>query len=72
MLHNTLKQLNRCSKHIKISGIILCIDINDLLISDPIHYTKQKNDHLSFLMKLGTNLGHQVDLAIIFTKMDTL
>lgn len=72
ILHNTLKQLNRCSKHIKISGIILCIDINDLLISDPAHYTKQKNDHLSFLTKLGTNLGYQVDLAIIFTKMDTL
>ena len=35
LLQYTLKQLNRCHRTLKISGIILCVDINDLLISQP-------------------------------------
>ncbi len=72
LLQNTLKQLNRCSRYLRITGLILCVDVNDLLISDPTQFTKQKEAHLQFLNRLGTNLGYHVELAIIFTKMDTL
>lgn len=72
ILQNTLKQLNRCHKHLKITGLILCIDINDLLISEPVIFTEQKNAHLNFLTRFGTNLDHPIELAIILTKMDAL
>lgn len=72
ILQSTLKQLNRCSKYLKITGLILCIDINELLTSDPVQFSIQKNEHINILTKLGINLGYIVDLAIILTKMDTL
>lgn len=72
LLFNTLKQLNRCNSYLKITGFILCIDINELIIADPTHYAKQKKVHLQLLERLGANLGYPVELALIFTKMDTL
>lgn len=72
LLQNTLKQLNRCSRYLQITGLILCVDVNDLLISDPLQFSSQKDAHLQLLNRIGTNLGYHVELAIIFTKMDTL
>ncbi|CEG58032.1 type IVB secretion system protein IcmF [Legionella fallonii] len=72
LLQNTLKQLNRCNRYLKITGLILCVDVNDLLISDPLQFAEQKKAHLQLLNRLGTNIGYHVELAIIFTKMDTL
>ncbi|MBL7479621.1 type IVB secretion system protein IcmF [Legionella bononiensis] len=72
LLQNTLKQLNRCNRHLKITGLILCVDVNDLLIAEPTACTEKRKAHLHLLERLGTNLGYQVELALIFTKMDTL
>lgn len=72
ILHNTLKQLNRCNRYLKITGLILCVDVNNLLIAEQAHFAEQKNAHLHLLDRLGINLGYQVELAVIFTKMDTL
>ncbi|BCA94139.1 type VI secretion protein IcmF [Legionella antarctica] len=72
LLQNTLKQLNRCNRHLQITGLILCMDVNDLLISEPTQFTEQKKAHLQLLDRLGSNLGYQAELAIVFTKMDTL
>lgn len=72
LLLNTLKQLNRCNRHLKITGLILCIDVNDLLIIEPTQFTEKKKSHIQLLERLGVNLGYQVELALIFTKMDTL
>jgi intracellular multiplication protein IcmF len=72
LLQNTLKQLNRCNYYLKITGLILCIDVNNLLISEPSQFAEQKKSHLQLLNRLGSNLGYQVELALIFTKMDTL
>lgn len=71
-LQNTLKQLNRCSRHLKITGIILCVDVNDLLIAEPTEFAEQKKANLQTLERLGVNLGYRVELALVFTKMDTL
>ncbi|MFI4918259.1 MAG: type IVB secretion system protein IcmF [Legionellales bacterium] len=72
LLQNTLKQLNRCNRHLKITGLILCIDVNDLLIAEPTQFAEQKKLHIQLLERLGINLGYQIELALVFTKMDTL
>ncbi|KTD75554.1 type IVB secretion system protein IcmF [Legionella waltersii] len=72
ILQNTFKQLNKCHRHLKISGLVLCIDVNDLLIGDSNQFAEQKKSHLQLLHRLGLNLGYQTELALFFTKMDTL
>lgn len=72
LLQTTLKQLNRCNRHLKITGLILCVDVNDLLISEPTQYAEQKKAHIQIIERLGSNLGYPIELALIFTKMDTL
>jgi intracellular multiplication protein IcmF len=72
LLQNTLKQLNRCNHYLKITGLVLCVDVNDLLISDRVQFTEKRKGHLHLLERLGINLGYPAELALIFTKMDTL
>ena len=72
LLQYTLKQLNRCHRTLKISGIILCIDINDLLISEPLQFAEHSKIHTQLLARFGQSLGYRVDAAIIFTKLDAL
>ncbi len=71
LLHNTLKQLNKCNRFLRITGLILCVDVDKLLV-EPGQFIEQKKDILHPLMRLGSNLGYEVELALIFTKMDTL
>ncbi|KTD68443.1 IcmF [Legionella steelei] len=72
LLQATLKQLNRCNAHLKITGLVLCIDVNELLIADSGQFAEHKKAHLQLLERFGANLGYSVNLALIFTKMDTL
>ncbi len=72
LLQYTLKQLNRCHRTVKITGIILCVDINDLFLAEPIQYKTQSKTHAQFLERFGMSLGYRVDTAILFTKLDAL
>jgi intracellular multiplication protein IcmF len=72
LLQNTLKQLNRCNHYLKITGLVLCVDVNDLLITDRTLFTEKRKAHLDLLARLGMNLGYPTELALIVTKMDTL
>jgi intracellular multiplication protein IcmF len=72
LLQNTLKQLNKCNRYLKITGLILCVDINTLLFQEPGQLNEQKKSHLQLLGRIGTSLGYTIELALIFTKMDTL
>jgi intracellular multiplication protein IcmF len=72
LLQNTLKQLNKCNRYLKITGIILCVDVNHLLPTDPTQFAEQKKAHLQLLTRFGINLGYSIDLALMITKMDTL
>lgn len=72
LLLTTLRQLNRCNSYLKITGLVLCIDVNDLLIADLGQLADQKKAHLQLLERFGTNLGYPINLALMFTKMDTL
>lgn len=72
ILQNTFKQLNKCHRQLKISGLIFCIDVNELLIVDSNQFAEQRKSHLQLLHRLGMNLGYQTELAVLVTKMDTL
>lgn len=72
LLQYTLKQLNRCHRAIKITGIILCIDVHELFITEPASLAEQNQAHLYLLQRFGLNLGYRIDLAIVFTKLDAL
>ncbi len=72
LLQTVLKNLNKCHRSIKITGLIFCIDVNVLLNNEPGHLNEHKKAHLQLLNRLGSNLGYPIELAIICTKMDTL
>jgi intracellular multiplication protein IcmF len=72
LLGNTLKHLNRCHPHIKISGVILCIDSSDLLLTEPLQQVEQSKSHTQLLERFGQSLGYRVNAALIFTKLDAL
>ncbi len=72
LLQNTFKQLNKCNRYLQITGLILCVDINSLLFNESISFNEQRKAHLQFLNRIGSNLGYPIELALIFTKMDTL
>ena len=72
LLQNTFKQINKCNRHIKITGLIFCIDINTILCHDPNQFIEQKKTHLHLATRIVSNLGYRIELALVFTKMDTL
>lgn len=72
LLEHTLKQLNRCHRAITITGMILCIDVQELLHLEPNGSAEQITTHGQLLKRFGTSLGYPVDLAVIFTKMDSV
>ena len=72
LLQQTLKQLNRCHHHVKISGILLCVDVHELTPTDPNELANNIKAHQALLHRFGTNLGYRVDVAMILTKLDAL
>lgn len=72
LLQYTLKQLNRCHRTVKITGIILCLDIHDLFIAEPLQYQVHNQLQAQFIERFGVSLGYKVDMAIIFTKIDVI
>ncbi|STX28161.1 IcmF [Legionella beliardensis] len=72
LLASSLKQLNRCHKGIKISGIMLCIDCSDLFLVEPLNLQEQCKSHTLLLERFVSALGYPIDAALMFTKLDTL
>lgn len=68
----TLKQLNRCHSNVRISGIILCIDANELILAEPINLIELCKSHTQLLERFGQALGYMVDTSFLFTKLDRL
>jgi len=71
-LQYILKQLGRCHHAVKITGLLLCVDINPLLTIEPLQFTEHNQAHFSLLMQFGKNIGSPLALAIFFTKTDTI
>lgn len=72
ILQYTLKQINSCHRTLKITGIILCVDINELLISEPLECIQHSKAHTQLLVRFALSLNYRVDTTIIFTKLDAL
>lgn len=72
LMQNTIKQLNRCNPYLKITGLALCIDVDELMVHDRGEFSEQRKQHLQLLTRWGTNLSYRVELALVITKMDTL
>ncbi|HHF7345105.1 TPA: type IVB secretion system protein IcmF [Legionella feeleii] len=72
LLAYTLKQLNRCHNNVRISGIILCINSNELLLAEPVQLVEQCKSHAQLLERFGHALGYSVEGFILLTKLDTL
>jgi intracellular multiplication protein IcmF len=71
-LEHTLKQLNRAHRLLKITGIMLCVDINELLVAKHSELKDLLKANAKLLERFGLSLNYTVDVAIIITKMDLL
>lgn len=72
LLQQTLKQLNRCHHSIKVSGIVLCVDVHELTPTEPDVLATHIKSHQALLNRFGSSLGYRVDVAVILTKLDTI
>lgn len=72
LLHTTLKQVNRCHRHLKINSLILCVSSADLLQTEPLHLLEQCKMHAQLLEKFIQALGYKPDISLIFSKLDSL
>lgn len=72
LLENTLKQLNRVHRLVKITGILLCVDINELLVAKHNELKDLLKANAKLLERFGQSLNYTLDVAIIITKMDLL
>ncbi len=72
LLQYTLKQINRCHKHIHITALLLCIDVHELFSTDPDELNQQCKGHALLLERFGVALGYIVDVAVFITKLDKL
>ncbi|MBA2709324.1 MAG: type VI secretion protein IcmF [Tatlockia sp.] len=72
LIANTLKQLNRCHKSVRISGFIICVDANELLRVEPNQLPEYCKSHAQLLERFALALGYFVDTALLFTKLDAL
>ncbi len=69
LLEDTLKQLNQI---LKVSGLLLTVDINDLFEKDPTQISKKTLEHAQLVQRFGKALGYLIDTAFVFTKLDSL
>jgi intracellular multiplication protein IcmF len=72
ILPYTLKQLNRCHKSVRVTGLVLCIDSSELLLTESIQLLEHCKSHAQLLGRFGHALGYPVDTAILLTKLDAL
>lgn len=72
LLQNTFKEINRAHRGLKISGILLCIDIQELCKTNPDKHKDTIYLHNKLLSRFGANIGYRVDIGFIIAKSDTL
>ena len=71
-LQHTLKQLNHCYPGLKISGLMVCIDMEELCVLDPDLLVENYKTHATWIERFNKNLPPKTPLALVFTKMDHL
>lgn len=72
LLKDIFKQLNRCHNSLKINGLGLCVDLNELITADTSFLRELCQTHAQLLQRFEEGIGYPLDLAIFFTKTDGL
>lgn len=72
LLRNSLKQLNRCHRFLKITALLLCIDIKSLLQEKIEEASETTVGHELFLQRFVKALSYPVDSFLVLTKTDRL
>ncbi len=70
ILSTTLKELNGCHKRVKISGLLLTIDVNTLCGIEAIDATALIKKNIKQIHQFGQALKHRIDVGLMLTKMD--
>ncbi|MDX2345610.1 MAG: type IVB secretion system protein IcmF [Legionella sp.] len=68
-LEQVLKPLNQI---LKINGLLLAIDINDLFEKTPSDIASKTLEHAKLAQRFGKSLGYVINTAFVFTKLDSL
>lgn len=71
-LTDLLKKLNRCHRQIKITGIILCMDVNELLLLNSSQCQIQLKSHRQFIDHFSKHLNNRIKISLILTKLDKI
>lgn len=72
LLRQVLKQLNRCHWALKISGIIIAVDIKSLLEEEPLQLQEELARQTRLLENFTSALDGSPDCFLLLTKLDTL
>lgn len=72
LLADTLKQLNRLHPGVRITGLVLCVDVQVFLHAEPLLCEAAYHEHIQWLKRFIQALGYPVDIAVFLTKCDVL
>src|SRR3990167_6534183 len=71
ILQQTIKALNRCHRAVRVTGLLLSVDINTLYESE-IDIVQKMKEHVRLLHSCGHALGQRMNTSLMFTKVDGL
>lgn len=71
LMADVLTQLNRCHRYLKITGLILCIDCNELLLTEAALIERCRL-HVQFFRQFSKSLAQALPTAVMVTKVDQL
>jgi len=71
-LAHLFKKINQIYPGIRISGVMLCIDIHDMLYVEPLELSRAVQTHAGIANQLGRLMNEVLPIAFCFTKLDTL
>lgn len=71
-LNNLFKKLNRCHKHLKISGFLFFIDVCDFMIHEQEAQNKILKTHTHHLQQFIHALEYPVRSGLVITKLDQI
>lgn len=72
LLQSTLRQLNRCQKGLRISGLLFCVDARELLLPDRTELSEHLKAHASLFIRILKDIGYPVSAELVFTRMDAI
>lgn len=72
LLNQTLKQIQRAHRHLTLTGVLMCLDMNEILTADPVDLKQVLSCHTELLTHLADGIGAAIDFGLVCTKLDLL